>query len=278
MEWTKIPTSLIINRTSDKELLAITKYQLLWAELEYQPDDAVALRYMTRNQLTTARQYIDSITAQVCADINSVENIRKRQKKNYLKNKENLKNLTVRQTGSLTGTVTGSLSKQIRLDKIRLDNINNTSTPAVARVEEFSKPKKRTALQVFCNCVVADFEKNVKTNEQKRIWFKRNCRCLTDILSFCDKDIERAMFAIDETCKWLEENNLEGGYEAVLRNIAEMDSRALRRINKGERWPFKPEQQAQIEELYGKKENTISDKEAKENRKALQDMLGEIGR
>ena len=69
MEWTKIPTSLIINRTSDKDLLAITKYQLLWAELEYQPDDAIALRYMTRNQLAIARQYIDVIMPEVCADI-----------------------------------------------------------------------------------------------------------------------------------------------------------------------------------------------------------------
>lgn len=261
MEWTKIPTSLIISRTPDKDLLAITKYQLLWAELEHQPEDSVALRYMTSKQLATARQYIGAITASVNSDIDSVVSQRGRRRKNYLKNKENFKNVTVTRTVTRTGTRTGTVRKQIRLDKIRVYNINNTSAPLAARESNKSKSKKKTALQVFCNCVVSAFEEKgtVETDEQKRIWFKRNCRVLSDILNFCEKDIERAMFTIEETCVWLEANKLEGGYEAVSRHLPEMNARALRRINNGEHWAFTPEQREQIESLRFKQSETIID-------------------
>lgn len=277
MEWTKIPTSLIISRTPDKDLLAITKYQLLWAELEHQPDDSVALRYMTSKQLATARQYIGAIMASVSADIDCVISQRGRRRKNYLKNKDNSKNVTVTRTGTVTGTRTGTVLKQIRLDKIRLDNINNnTSTPLAASAEKVSKPKKKTALQVFCNCVVSNFEEkgSVETDEQKRIWFKRNCRVLSDILNFCEKDIERALFTIDETCKWLDENNLEGGYEAVSRHLPEMHAKALKRINNGEHWNFTKEQKNQIDELYGKRAENITTEQAENNKKEFAKMIG----
>lgn len=155
-------------------------------------------------------------------------------------------------------------------------NINNTSTPFAARDEKVSKPKKKTALQVFCNCVVDNFEEkgSVETDEQKRIWFKRNCRVLSDILNFCEKDIERALFTIDETCKWLDENNLEGGYEAVSRHLPEMHAKALKRINNGEHWNFTKEQKNQIDKLYGKRAENITTEQAENNKKEFAKMIG----
>lgn len=86
MEWTKIPTDLLQSRKSDKEILAITKYQLLWAMLERQPEDKIALRYMSPNQLKQALDYIAAIQQRINADIKSVSNHRNRQKIYYEKN------------------------------------------------------------------------------------------------------------------------------------------------------------------------------------------------
>ena len=88
MEWTKIPTDLLQTRLSDKEIIAITKYQLLWAILERRPSKDTCLRYMTSKQLQQALNYETAIERRVNADIKSVESNRKRQKLFYEKNQE----------------------------------------------------------------------------------------------------------------------------------------------------------------------------------------------
>lgn len=88
------------------------------------------------------------------------------------------------------------------------------------------KPKKLNDLQKFSNAVIENFESNVQTPEQKRIWFKRNCRCLTDILSFCGKNIPLALGAIEACAIRLQKANLSGGYEAVCRNLPEYMAQA----------------------------------------------------
>lgn len=90
MNWTKIPTNLLISRTPDNELVAIVKYQLLWADLEYQPTDDVALRYMSTKQLASVKQYLNDIEAQVVSDIKSTVKHRGGQK-TYYKKKQTLK-------------------------------------------------------------------------------------------------------------------------------------------------------------------------------------------
>ena len=132
-------------------------------------------------------------------------------------------------------------------------------------------------LKLFCRFVVDTFEKEeVITTEQKRIWFNKNYEKLRDILAFCDKDIERAMFTIQATCDWLDENNLQGGYEAVLRHLPEMHSKALKRINNGERWEFSKEQQQQIDELNGKQTEIVTSEQAEENKKQFGKMIGKL--
>lgn len=227
MEWTKLHTGLIVNRVPDKEILAIAKYQLLWAELEHEPDEATALRYMTANQLALARQYHADIMADVCADIHSATRKRNTRRKNYIKNKENLQNVAA--TGVDTGVATGvdTVPEQIRLDKnIYLDKSKYTAAPKSADPQKSKNPKKLNDLQKFSNAVIENFESNVQTPEQKRIWFKRNCRCLTDILTFCNKNIPLALGAIEACVVRLQKANLSGGYEAVCRNLPEYMAQA----------------------------------------------------
>ena len=121
MEWTKIPTDLLQSRKSDKEILAITKYQLLWAMLERQPDDETSLRYMTSKQLQQARDYLSAIKQQVCADIKSVTDKRKRDKIFYAKKQSHNKDsdiLTDARSDELTDKLSAPTDK-IREDKIR---------------------------------------------------------------------------------------------------------------------------------------------------------------
>lgn len=87
MEYVNIPTDLIVQGLTDNEMIAVFKYQSLWALLERQPDDKTALRYMTHKQLELAKLWIDSIKIKVTSDIDSTNKRRTRQKKYYEKQK-----------------------------------------------------------------------------------------------------------------------------------------------------------------------------------------------
>ena len=136
MEWTKIPTNMLIQRFSDKEILAITKYQLLWAELEEQPDEKTALRYMSRQQLAIALAFVCDIRGNVMRDVSQVQKKRTNEKMKYNK---------IKQLSPILPTeskqTADSLPEQIRLDKIREDNIPPVSKDTVPqRVTRFTKP------------------------------------------------------------------------------------------------------------------------------------------
>lgn len=124
MNWTKIPTNLIVEHTPDKDILAIVKYQLLWAALEHRPDDRTALRHMSANQLRIACQYIDSISANISLDINSCNNHRSRQKLYYAK----IRAVEQKTDGHTDGHADGHNDTHTDghadgIDKIRLDKI-----------------------------------------------------------------------------------------------------------------------------------------------------------
>lgn len=151
MEWTKIPTDLLQSRLSDKEILAITKYQMLWAMLERQPTDSVCLRYMTSKQLQQAREYMSAIERRVNADIKSVESNRKRQKLFYEKNQTLIEKPNGYTNDESNALSTHRLTTQIRLDKIREDNIPPVSKDTVPqRVARFQKPTI-DEIRVYCS-------------------------------------------------------------------------------------------------------------------------------
>ena len=119
MKWTKISTNLIVERIPDKDLLAIVKYQLLWATLEHQPDDATALRYMSANQLATARQYVGNIAATISQDIKVCADHRKSQKAYSAKNL-GVEQKNDNQCDNQCDNHTDDTDK-IRIDKNRID-------------------------------------------------------------------------------------------------------------------------------------------------------------
>ena len=93
-------------------------------------------------------------------------------------------------------------------------------------------PKKLNKLQEFSNAVIDQFE-NLENKDQIAVWFKRNCRCLTDILRFCGGDIQTAVETIRVCVERLEKAGLTGGYEAVCRNLPEYYQAAKKRLNGG---------------------------------------------
>lgn len=111
---------------------------------------------------------------------------------------------------------------------------NTTSGDKAPREEKAKEPKKLNNLQLFANAVWDRFESRESeyTESQKGFWFKRNARCLRDILGFCEQDIELALETISVCCGVLEKAGLTGGYEAVCRNITNYYPEALKRVNK----------------------------------------------
>lgn len=103
---------------------------------------------------------------------------------------------------------------------------------------EKTKTKKLTNLQEFSNMVLARFEKTIHAPEQKAIWFKRNCRCLSDILNYALGDKDLACEMISCTCAFLKENRLTGGYEAVCRQLPRWYEEALKRKREKENRQF----------------------------------------
>lgn len=160
MEWTKIPTDLLQSRKSDKEILAITKYQLLWALLERQPEDKIALRYMTSNQLQQALNYATAIQQQVDNDIKTVISNRKRQKLFYEKN-QTLNKKPNGYTNEYTNEYTNY--QTTNADKIREDKIKEINKEIVIDYDSFMERWNRSAKRHYNMIAI-----NLMTDDRKK--------------------------------------------------------------------------------------------------------------
>jgi hypothetical protein len=109
-------------------------------------------------------------------------------------------------------------------------NKNILTAPKSAGCTQDKPKRELNDLQKFSNAVIENFEAEVKTPDQKSVWFKRNCRCLRDILKFCGGDIPLAVETIDCCLIRLEKAGLSGGYEAVLRNIPDYYAEAKKKL------------------------------------------------
>ena len=109
------------------------------------------------------------------------------------------------------------------------DNKLLTADKAAGQAEKSPKPKKLNNLQEFSNRVIAEFE-DLQTQDQISVWFKRNCRNLSDILKFCGGDIDIALECIAVCVERLEKAGLKGGYEAVCRNLPDYYREACQRV------------------------------------------------
>ena len=104
-----------------------------------------------------------------------------------------------------------------------------TQKPTPTPKPKLNPNPKQNSLQEFSNQVIAEFE-DLQTDAQKAIWFKRNSRCLSDILNFCGKDIPLAIETIRICAEKLAKAGYEGGYEAVCRNLSTYHRVALERL------------------------------------------------
>lgn len=170
MEWTKIPTDLLQSATDDKDILAIIKYQLLWAMLEREPEEKICLRYMTSKQLQRALDYTSAIQRRVNADISSVVCNRNRQKMFYLKNQT----LKEKPNGYNNGYTNEADKNKIRIEEYKEeDKKENNIIGMQCLDEENNKIKKidATALEnnlknIYASDVVDDIsdkEENKKS-------------------------------------------------------------------------------------------------------------------
>lgn len=152
--------------------------------------------------------------------------------KNALKQPNGLKNNPKKITGCKT-----------TLNDVVVDvdsDVDNDYKQQLLTAEKSAEPKKPAKpkrelndLQKFSNAVIENFESEVQTDAQKAVWFKRNCRCLSDILKFCNGDIDLALGCIYVCSTRLQEANLRGGYEAVCRNLPDYyaDAKKLQGMN-----------------------------------------------
>ena len=114
-------------------------------------------------------------------------------------------------------------------EKIKTGPVKKSETPLFGGDRFLKKKRELNQLQRFSNEVLAQYEEPMNS-KQKGIWFKRNCRCLTDILNFCGNDIPLALATIGECVERLEKAGLSGGYEAVCRNLPEYYAAAKKKL------------------------------------------------
>lgn len=122
----------------------------------------------------------------------------------------------------------GSEREKTEPEKIKTGPVKKSQTPLFGGEKFLKKKRELNQLQQFSNEVLAQYEEPMD-EVQKGIWFKRNARCLTDILNFCGKDIPLALATIGECADRLQKAGLSGGYEAVCRNLPEYYAEAKKK-------------------------------------------------
>lgn len=133
--------------------------------------------------------------------------------------------------GTAAMPAVGTPERQTETDTDTETDINKLPTADHAAGQVNPKPKLNK-LQEFSNAVLAEFEE-LETKDQIAVWFKRNARCLSDILRFCGGDIPTALATIRVCVERLEKAGLTGGYEAVCRLLPEYYQEAKKRLAGG---------------------------------------------
>ena len=107
--------------------------------------------------------------------------------------------------------------------------LTDVKPPNGKHLERAPLSKGTTPLHVFARQVLNHFEPSIDDTQQD-IWFKRNCRCLKDILDFCHGDRTLALTTIDVCLEGAENAGFSCGYEAVARNITNYYTEAQKRV------------------------------------------------
>jgi hypothetical protein len=122
----------------DDMILAVVKYQLLWAHLEHEPTYEIARRFMSKKQIERVMSYRESIAAIILPDIRSLVSKRRRDKKNYEKSKGLFDIPTGGTADEITGGTTGeppsasSPQRKVEESKINKTKENENVMPGEA--------------------------------------------------------------------------------------------------------------------------------------------------
>lgn len=146
--------------------------------------------------------------------------------KNAIKQPNGLKNNPKEIVGYKTTLNDNDVDVDNDVDNDSDINKQHTAPKAAGSVP---KPKQLNDLQKFAKAVAERFEEPMD-RVQLGIWYKRNCRCLTDILNFCGKNIPLGLETISVCVRRLEKAGLSGGYEAVARNLPEYLAQAKKQM------------------------------------------------
>lgn len=162
-----------------------------------------------------------------------VENEIKSYKKFCKEQKQKIKNHWAKVKSADDTTVLPQRNNQTETEtkqETETDIKNILTKTAQKSADSKPKPKRElNDLQKFSNAVLERFE-DPMDDVQRGIWFRRNCRCLTDILNFCGKSIPLGLETISVCIDRLQKAGLSGGYEAVCRNLPEYMAQAKKRV------------------------------------------------
>lgn len=153
MEWTKIPTNLL--NFDDKEILALVKYQLVWALAEEEPNTKMLKRYLTKKQLAIACGHHADVSLIVRRDIESVQ--KKRTKDNLRYKLAHNTNAKISPSETVGGSVGGSVGvplSQIREDKIRIKEIIKEK----ATNQHATRFQKPTVVEIKAYCLEKGYD------------------------------------------------------------------------------------------------------------------------
>jgi hypothetical protein len=104
-----------------------------------------------------------------------------------------------------------------------VDDFKNNNLPQtkVAEKDFSKKEKKLNNLQKLSNIILETFEPEIKTDDQKRIWFKKNCKVMSELLAWTGQDIDAVVGMIKVACgEWPHEFTLN----AVIRNASHLQA------------------------------------------------------
>ena len=133
MKWAKIPPEFLF-KLSDREIVAVAKYVMLYGVLETVPTRSECLRVMSEKQLETIQKHFETISKIISADINIAQYDREREKAENCATQQ--KNPTENPTENPT-----DIPKD-RIDKNRLERniVVNTTIKEISSFHHLQTP------------------------------------------------------------------------------------------------------------------------------------------
>lgn len=221
MEWTKIPTNLL--NFDDKEILALVKYQLVWALAEEEPNTKMLKRYLTKKQLAIACGHHADVSLIVRRDIESVQ--KKRTKDNLRYKLAHNTNAKISPSETVGGSVGGSVGvplSQIREEKIREDNI--TPLPPLKKGKEQLEFVSAEFKPIFQKWL--DYKREKKQTYKGKLSLQQ---CYKQLLELSNNNVAIAEKVVNQSIA----NNWAGLFplKDILKTTPKIDSPLQKAIN-----------------------------------------------